>query len=153
MLPDTMSNDLHNSSEVHIRNATAGDAASVVRLIRQLGDDAEVTETYVLKYLSGTERAVLLAQRGDLVLGLLSYSLRADLFHAGNSVLIEELVVDEGCRGDGMGSALMEAVLERLPTLDCKEVCLAVMPANEDAIRFYKRHGLMEEALFLERHF
>jgi hypothetical protein len=27
------------------------------------------------------------------------------------------------------------------------------MPAKEGAIRFYKRHGLVEEALFLERHF
>lgn len=153
MLCGTMGNDLHNSSQVRIRNATAGDAATVVHLIRQLGADSDVTETYVLKYLSGTERAVLLAQRGDLVAGLLSYSVRADLFHAGNSVLIEELVVDEKYRGKGIGSALMKALLERLRQLDCKEVCLAVMPDNEDAIRFYKRHGLVEEALFLERHF
>jgi ribosomal protein S18 acetylase RimI-like enzyme len=152
MLSVTMNKGLQNSSQLCIRNATAIDAASIVRLIRQLGDDAEVTEAYVLQYLSGTERAVLLAQRGDAVEGLLSYSVRADLFHAGNSVLIEELVVDEKYRGEGIGDALMKALLDRLRGLDCKEVCLAVMPDNEGAIRFYKRHGLVEEALFLERH-
>ena len=153
MLRVTMNNDPPNPSQLCIRNATAGDAASVVRLIRQLGEAADITEAYVLKYLAGSQRGVLIAQRGNSAHGLLSYSVRADLFHAGNSVLIEELIVDKDCRGDGIGSALMHALFERLPMLDCREVCLAVMPDNQDAIRFYKRHGLVEEALFLERHF
>ncbi|MFT3894829.1 MAG: GNAT family N-acetyltransferase [Anaerolineales bacterium] len=84
---------------------------------------------------------------------MLSYSSRADLFHGGNSVLIDELVVEESARGNGIGSALMEALLQRIRKLNCKELCLAVMLENEGAIRFYKRHGLSEEALFLERHF
>jgi ribosomal protein S18 acetylase RimI-like enzyme len=87
-----------------------------------------------------------------MVQGLLSYSVRADLFHAGNSVLIEELVVNEVYRGEGIGGALMDALFERLSVLNCKETCLAVMPDNEGAIRFYKRYGLTDEALFLERH-
>ena len=99
------------------------------------------------------ERGVLLACLGNHVAGLLSYSLRADLYHAGNSLLIEELVVDEKHRGKGIGGALMTSLLKRVDELGCKELCLAVMPENEGAIRFYKRHGLQEEALFLERHF
>lgn len=140
------------SWQLCIRNATPDDTACIVYLIRQLGEDAEVTDEYVLHYLSGTDRHLLLAQRGDTVQGLLSYSVRADLFHAGNSVLIEELVVDEECRAKGVGSALINALFERLPALACKEICLAVMPDNEAAIRFYRRHGLSEEALFLEKH-
>jgi len=61
--------------------------------------------------------------------------------------------VDEGSRGTGIGSALMSALLERLPDLDCRELCLAVMPDNDREIRFDKKHGLVDEALFLERHF
>jgi ribosomal protein S18 acetylase RimI-like enzyme len=112
-----------------------------------------VNQEYVLHYLAGRERGVLLACLDDRIAGLLSYSVRADLYHAGNSVLIEELVVDEGQRGKGVGGALMEALVQRVQGLDCRELCLAVMPDNEAAIRFYKRHGLVEEALFLERHF
>lgn len=153
MLRLIMDTHLRYSAGLCIRDATVDDAHSIVRLIRQLGEDADVTEDYVLHYLSGTDRRILLAQRGDSVQGLLSYSVRADLFHAGNSVLIEELVVDEECRGEGVGSALMSALLDALHDLNCREVCLAVMPENEGAIRFYKRHGLTEEALFLERHF
>ena len=126
---------------------------SVVQLIRQLGEDSEITNAYALKYLFGTDRKILLAERDDLVQGLLSYSVRPDLYHAGNSVLIEELVVEQGSRGEGVGGALMDALMARLQGSGCKEVCLAVMPENEGAIHFYKRHGLVEEALFLERHF
>jgi ribosomal protein S18 acetylase RimI-like enzyme len=107
----------------------------------------------VRHYLSGTDRHILLAEVISQIQGLLSYSVRADLFHAGNSILIEELVVEEGCRRQGIGGSLLRALLEQLPGLQCKEICLAVMPENNEAIRFYKRHGLIEEALFLERHF
>ena len=106
-----------------------------------------------MSYLEGTNNKILLAERQGRVGGLLSYSVRPDLYHAGNSVLIEELVVDENCRGEGVGGALITALEERLMELDCREVCLAVMPDNETAIRFYRSYGLVEEALFLEKHF
>jgi len=153
MLSSNMKPDLQTQFNILIREAEAKDAFSIVHLIRQLGSGSDVTEAYVLHHLAGANCCILLAQCGDFVQGMLSYSVRADLYHAGNSVLIEELVVDETARGKGVGSALMATLLERLPRLDCKEFCLAVMPDNEAAIRFYKRHGLVEEALFLERHF
>ncbi len=136
-----------------VREATAQDAAAVVRLVRQMGDGSDITEEYVLHYISGADRGILIAQHEDAVAGLLSYSARADLFHAGNSVFIEELIVDEKCRGLGIGGALLDRVTERAGELHAKELSLAVMPDNADAIRLYKKHGLLEEALFLERHF
>lgn len=148
-----MNNNPNPSSHLSIRPAEPSDAVHIVRLIRQMGSDSDVNEEYVLHYLSGTERDVLLACLEENVAGLLSYSVRADLYHAGNSVLIEELVVDERFRGKGIGGALMDALLKRAEGLQGRELCLAVMPDNESAIRFYKRHGLVEEALFLERHF
>lgn len=140
-------------TDVLIREANAEDADAVVRLIRQLGSHSAVTAAYVRSYLKGTSQEILLAERRGRVCGLLSYSVRPDLYHAANSVLIEELVVDQSCRGEGLGSALMTALIERLQELECKEVCLAVMPDNESAIRFYRSQGLTEEALFLEKHF
>jgi ribosomal protein S18 acetylase RimI-like enzyme len=140
-------------TNILIREANAEDADSVVRLIQQLGSESPITMDYVLTYLKGTNNKVLLAEREGKVEGLLSYSVRPDLYHAGNSVLIEELVVDEDCRNKGIGGALITALIERLKNLDCKEVCLAVMPDNETAIRFYRSHELVEEALFLEKHF
>jgi ribosomal protein S18 acetylase RimI-like enzyme len=148
-----MKNNSDERAQTFTREAMGQDISAIVKLIRQLGDDCEVTEEYVQHYLSGTDRCILLAERDEIVVGLLSYSMRADLFHAGISVLIEELVVDEGCRGNGIGGMLVDELMKRAQRLACKEICLAVMPDNDEAIRFYKRHGLVEEALFLEKHF
>ncbi len=145
-----MQNDL--PPPVTIRAALPKDAAAIVRLIHQMGPDSDLTEDYVLQYLSGTERGILLACLDEEVAGLLSYSVRADLYHAGNCVLIEELVVDEGAgdRGSGAGYG---GTAGKGAGLGCRELSLAVMPDNEAAIRLYKNHGLVEEALYLERHF
>jgi ribosomal protein S18 acetylase RimI-like enzyme len=140
-------------TDIVVRKAQAEDAEVVVGLIKQLGSDSSITAAYVSSYLEGTNNKILLAERQGRVDGLLSYSVRPDLFHAGNSMLIEELVVDENFRGEGVGSLLINALMERLKELDCREVCLAVMPDNEPAIRFYRSHGLVEQALFLEKHF
>ena len=112
-----MSTDPTPTPSIRIREACAEDASVIVRLIRQMAEEGEeqspIDEEYVRGYLSGADRHILLAQTGEGVNGLLSYSVRADLFHAGNSVLIEELVVDEGHRGQGLGARLMEALFER----------------------------------------
>jgi len=44
-------------------------------------------------------------------------------------------------------------LLSRLTSLACAEVSVAVMPNNHRAIKFYRTHGLIEEALYLEKHF
>jgi ribosomal protein S18 acetylase RimI-like enzyme len=139
-----------------IREAESGDVAVIVQLIQELATSTErspITETYVMQYLDSPTSTILLAETQGNVVGLLSYSLRPDLYHAANSCLIEEIVVQESMRGRGVGSTLLTELLSRLSSKDCAEVSLAVMSDNTGAIRFYKRHGLREEALFLERHF
>lgn len=140
-----------------IRAAELADATDIVRLIAELAatdsEHSPITEAYVATYLSSATSKILLAERQNHVVGLLSYSLRPDLYHAAASCLIEELIVQEGVRGQGVGSALLAELLTRLATLDCAEVSVATMPTNTRAIKFYRRHGLAEACLFLERHF
>lgn len=133
------------------------DVVDIVRLINELaatgGEHSPLTETYVATYLSSPTSKILLAERQNRVVGLLSYSLRPDLYHAALSCLIEELIVQEAVRGQGVGSALTTELLARLATMDCAEVSVAAMPTNARAIKFYRTHGLVEEAVFLEKHF
>jgi ribosomal protein S18 acetylase RimI-like enzyme len=149
----SMENNPRSFLHLSIRPAQTSDAARIVALIHQMGPGSDLTEDYIPHYLSGTERGILLACIDEEIAGLLSYSVRADLYHAGNCVLIEELVVDAGARGQGIGGKLLDALIEKAEGLGCKELSLAVMPDNEAAIRLYKQHGLVEEALYLERHF
>jgi ribosomal protein S18 acetylase RimI-like enzyme len=44
-------------------------------------------------------------------------------------------------------------LFRRLARLDCVVASVAVMPDNEGALRFYREHGLADEAVFLEKHF
>jgi len=156
---------------ITVREAKHGDEHSIIELIAELaqttpalapsgsasagasvGETSSITAGYVREYLAFPGSHVLLAEEGDRVAGLLSYSLRPNLYHAASSALIEELVVRESARGRGVGSALMSELLRRLPSQGCAEVSVTTMPDNDGAIRFYRAHGLVDEAVFLEKH-
>lgn len=142
---------------ITIRDAVHGDEPHIVELIRELSETmdfpSEVTEKSAEKFLSFPGCGVLLAFKGEKALGLLSYSIRPGLFHGADSALIEELVVRREARGRGIGSALISEFLRKVKKTGCAEVSVTTMPDNEGAIRFYKSHGLVDEALFLEKHF
>lgn len=139
-----------------IREARPGDEATITALIRELaageGETSPLTEVYARGYLAASGCHVLLAERGGRIAGLLSYSVRPNLYHAGPTALIEELVVAAEERGGGVGGALLEHLLAHLEATDCTEVAVSTMPDNEDAQRFYRAHGLVDEAVLLEKH-
>jgi len=39
-----------------------------------------------------------------------------------------------------------------MESLGCAEVSVSTMPDNVDALQFYKAHGLVDEAILLEKH-
>ncbi len=142
---------------VQVRDAQPDDAPYVVRLIRELaaadGDQSPITDDYAVCYLRAAGCGVLLAEADGQIAGLLSYSIRPDLYHGANSGLIETLIVSEPYRGCGIGSTLLSVLLGRLESIGCAEVSVTTMPDNEGALRFYRSHGLTEEAVYLEKHF
>ncbi len=142
---------------VNVRQATVEDASQVAALIRELassmGEATPVTGGYVRAYMAFPGSKILLAEEDARAVGLLSYSVRPGLFHGGDSALIEELVVTESHRGKGVGSALLTALLKQLEEEGCAEVSVSTMPDNAGVLRFYKSHGLVDEAVYLEKHF
>ncbi|HVP58511.1 MAG TPA: GNAT family N-acetyltransferase [bacterium] len=142
---------------IGVRDAEPQDASVIAGLISHLaaamGEASPVTEAYVAKYLASPGSRALLAEVGGKAVGLLTYSVRPDLYHAATTCLIEELVVVETMRGQGVGTALLEELFSRLTALGCAEVSVTTLPDNADAIKFYKDHGLTDEAIFLEKHF
>jgi ribosomal protein S18 acetylase RimI-like enzyme len=142
--------------EIRVREAGPGDEAAIAALIQELaaasGEASPVTEGYVREYLTTPGSQVLLARHAGRIAGLLSYSVRPNLYHAGPSALIEEMVVAGAERGQGVGSALLRHLLAHLETTGCTEVSVSALPDNEGAQRFYRAHGLVDEAVFLEKH-
>jgi ribosomal protein S18 acetylase RimI-like enzyme len=138
--------------EIELRDAGQADASAIVRLICE-HDASPLDERCAARYLASPGACVLLAVAENEVVGLLSCSVRPDLFHAGPVGLIEELIVSEAWRGRGVGKAMLAEALSRLAARGCVEVAASVMPENARAIALCRAHGLVEEALLLERHF
>ena len=139
-----------------VRRAGPGDEGTVAELIRELArseeEESGITAAYAASWLISPGVAALLAEEDGRAVGLLSYSVRPNLYHAADSVLIEELVVRAGTRGRGVGGALMADLLRSAAEAGCAEVSVSTMPDNARAIAFYRKHGFVDEALFLERH-
>lgn len=147
---------------VFLRDAHPGDEAAVVRLIGALaaaeGESSPITPAFVGLYLATPNCFLLLAEAetpaaAEPIVGLLAYSLRPDLYHAAPSVMIDQLIVSAAARGQGIGGALLAEVVRRAQAAGAAEISVTTMDDNADAQRFYRAHGLVDEALFLERHF
>jgi ribosomal protein S18 acetylase RimI-like enzyme len=143
-------------AKLAVRDAHPGDEPAIVALIEEMaagGDDASpLTASFVTTYLAHLGSGVLLAEEEGRPVGLLSYSVRPDLYHAGPAARIEELVVHAPLRGRGVGGALLQAFPARMVEEGCVEVAIAVLPDTQAAQHLYRAHGLVEEALLLERH-
>ena len=143
--------------DLTIRLAQQQDDLAIASLISELaassGETTSITAGYVRQYLEFPGSNVLVAIVDQQIVGLLSYSLRPNLYHAGNSCTIEELIVAQTFRSRGIGGALLEELLGQLSEQDCVEVSVTTMPDNHGAISFYRSHGLTDEAFYLEKHF
>jgi len=60
---------------------------------------------------------------------------------AGVHAWIEDVVVDEACRGRGIGEALTRAAMQRAAELGAQHIDLTSHPAREAANRLYLRLG------------
>ncbi len=141
---------------ISVRLAEAHDAEAIAALVATLAGELQehspITPAYVADYLLSPGAHILLAARGEAVLGLLSFTFRPSLYHAADSCLIDELVVQPAERNRGIGTHLLQEAIQRARTHRCAEVSLSVMLSNRDAVRFYQRHGFEDQALLLERH-
>jgi len=145
--------------QAKIRPAKPDDALAVVRLMAQLAAharghiDAGVEDRF-RAMLKRPQYAVFVAEDDEgNAIGLLTASRRWTLWHAGPCALIEELVVDEHARRQGLGRALIQAALDWAEAQGCSEVEVSTEQDNSAARAFYRRLGFENAALLLEREF
>jgi len=148
---------MESASGVVVREAGGGDEVIVAELVRELAcledEAAAATPELVAEYLAFPLSGALLAELDGQAVGLLTWFVRPGLFHGGHLGYIDELVVREHARRKGVADALLGAVMARFAAAGCVEVSVSTMPDNEPARALYRKHGLVDEALFLERHF
>lgn len=88
----------------------------------------------------------------DSIVGLLTLRILGDLFHDGTSAMIQELIVDRGWRGRGVGGALLDAAVDLARERGCAEIGVSTGIRNPDAQRLYRARGFEADSLWFELH-
>jgi ribosomal protein S18 acetylase RimI-like enzyme len=106
-------------------------------------------------WMATDDALVLVARRGSALVGYAVARLQDgpdDTFAVGARYAeLYSLSVAPEARGGGVGTALMDALDERLTELGIADLSIAVMASNEDALRFYRRRGLVPVEVVLWR--
>ncbi len=145
-------------TDVRVRRARPEDVDAVVELFvavvdegRWLGTEPPVDRATqrerFLEHLNGTARgAAVVAVAGEEIVG----HARVDV--APYNVAGLGMMVAARWRGRGVGSALVDAIVDASRALGAHKIALQVWPHNVAARRLYRRHGFVEEGV-LRRHY
>jgi GNAT superfamily N-acetyltransferase len=75
-----------------------------------------------------------------IIVGIALYYFRYSTWK-GRRMYLEDLIVTEAYRGQGLGKRLFEVMIEEAKATHCKGMVWQVLDWNEPAIEFYKRYG------------
>ena len=140
----------------------------LIRLLYQVGGvhheiRPDIFRAGAIKYTEKDLEALLLdenspvfvALEGETVLGYCFCQLEA---YQGSTVLtdrkeiyIDDLCVEENCRGQGIAKALYRYVCSWAKEIGCSFVTLNVWRGNDGAQRFYEKMGMTPRKLCMEQ--
>ncbi len=145
--------------QTRIRPANERDADAAAGLMAQLsehcrGAAASRVADRFRAILTLPNQAFFVAEDdAGQVMGLLLLSHRPTLWHSGPSALIEDIVVDERARGQGVGRALIEAGFRWARSHGCSEMEGTTEEENGASQAFFQSLGFEGAGLLLEREF
>ncbi|WP_421899641.1 GNAT family N-acetyltransferase [Maridesulfovibrio sp.] len=136
------------SATVHIRNANSADLAPMTDLLKSLFSvekDFSVDgsrQMQGLRMLLGNPRArILVAEGQGEVVGMCTGQIVISTAEGGPSILVEDVVVRSDRQGEGIGSQLMEAILEFAEEQRATRLQLLADCENTPALKFYEKIG------------
>ncbi len=152
-----------------IRRAEEGDIKELLRLLRQVNnvhakgrpdlfrmDGTKYDAGELEALLRDVERPVFVRVREDGTAE--GYAFCVLEKHLGDhnqtdrtTLYIDDICVDECCRGQGVGKSLYEHVLGYARALGCYNVTLNVWSLNPGAMRFYEAMGLKPYKVGMEK--
>jgi GNAT superfamily N-acetyltransferase len=131
----------------HIRFAKPEDVPQILDLIRELAEyekepqEVTITEEEMVK--DGFEDNLykcLVAEKENQILGIALYYPRYSTWK-GRTIHLEDFIVKEEARGEGVGMQLFERVIFESNKFGAKRLEWMVLEWNEPAIKFYKKIG------------
>jgi len=125
--------------------------AAFGRLLPQLSRSAPPLDRAGLDRIVGSAATTLLiARTGDTVVGTLSLVMFP--IPTGLRAWIEDVIVDEAARGQGIGEALMAEAVRIAGQAGARTVDLTSRPSREAAGRLYERVGFQSRSTRMYRY-
>lgn len=138
-----------------------GDLLSQVDLVHHNGrpDIFKIGRKYndeeLLKILDDDMRPILVyVNDNDEVLGycfcVLQQHINDNVLTDIKTLYIDDLCVDENCRGKHIGKKLYNAAIELAKEMGCYNLTLNVWSCNKSALKFYESQGLVPQKIGME---
>jgi GNAT superfamily N-acetyltransferase len=131
---------------LHEHHATVAPHLEELGPVRTPDQSWAVRRELYEEWLSEPDAFVLLAEVNRDPIGYALVHLRGpeETWATGDRIgVLETLAVLPDERGRGVGTALFERIYAELRELSVKELQVAVISKNAEALRFYERHGLL----------
>jgi len=152
---------------MEIRFAQAKDIPGILSLLRQVGEvhhqgrpdifrsgAQKYGASQILSMLDSSATPIFVAAEGDRVLGYgfcMFKQYKNDPVIADHSeIYIDDLCVDESCRGQHIGRAIYNEILRYAKMRRCYNVTLNVWSCNPSAMGFYESLGLKPQKVGME---
>ncbi len=140
------------SEAMIIREATRSDLGAILRLLRELGEEApaqggtvrmsSATVRAWTRIENDPERTVLVAERRGQIIGTLDLIMIANLTHDAQPwAVIDNMVVDAAYRRTGIGRALVEEAINRAIQAGCYKIEMLTHESQGSAYEFCRAMG------------
>lgn len=153
---------------MNIRRAVYSDMEGINSLLRQVlevhhngrpdlfkGGVKKYNDRQLKEILDDDSRPVFVAAENDNILGyafcIIKQAVNDNILTDIKTMYIDDLCVDEKCRGMHIGKSIYEFVLDYAKRIGCYNVTLNVWALNEGAIKFYESCGLKPQKIGMEK--
>ena len=152
-----------------IRRAVAADIAALGRLLRQVLEvhhegRPDIFKGGAKKYTDEELKALIADDATPIFVAVdengavMGYAFCKFQQHLNDNILtdiktlyIDDLCVDEACRGQHVGQALYQFCVDFARQTGCYNLTLNVWSCNENALRFYEKCGLLPQKIGMEK--
>lgn len=138
------------STQIQLRKANASDLPAVLELIKELAiyekapDEVTITLEELERDGFGENPmfSIILAENENRVVGMAFYYPRYSTWK-GKCIYLEDIIVTDAERGNGIGKLLFDAVVEESKLFGAKRLEWQALDWNTPALNFYEKRGAL----------